>query len=119
MGVSLNHRAWALPVAAIAILMASLGTSSFPSRDTGVAPPLDVELLTITPTVSGSQMLAEHKNWVKTYPIRQGNVVEHRGARDFLAAEFAAAGYTVWRQNFSPNVGGIPQQNVCGVKLGS
>lgn len=80
-----------------------------PSAGSGYVPPP-------TPTVDGVQMLAEHKAFVKAYPIRDGNTAQHVAARDALADEFAAAGYTLWRQNF---VDGIAQQNVCAVKLGS
>lgn len=71
---------------------------------------------TATPHVDAAQMLAEHKTFVKTYPKRVDNHADHVGARNAVAAEYAAAGLTVWRQPF---VNGIPQENVCAAKFGT
>ncbi len=69
-----------------------------------------------TPLVDAGTMLAEHKAFVKTYPKRVDNHADHVGARNALAAEFAAAGLSVWRQPF---VNGIPQENICAAQFGS
>jgi|GEM_PF-2070933 len=69
-----------------------------------------------TPHVDGVVMLAEHKAFVKAYPIRDGNHANHIAARNALAAEFAAAGLTVWRQPFT---NGISQENICAAKFGT
>lgn len=67
-----------------------------------------------TPLIDVNPFLVDYKSFVKTFPKRQNNHPNHVAARNAVAAEFAGAGLTVWRQSFT---NGINQENVCAAKL--
>lgn len=67
------------------------------------------------PVFDSNLMLAEHKAFVKKFPVRTDNLDGHRAARDFLAKELADAGLEVWRQKFHNQ---IDQENICGIQVG-
>lgn len=67
------------------------------------------------PHIDAKELLANHKTFVKAFPVRAHNVPTHLQARDALAKEFEDAGFPVWRQKFTT---GLAQENICAVKMG-
>lgn len=67
------------------------------------------------PVLDARALLADHKEFVKTFPSRRENQPTHVGARDALAKELSGVGLEVWRQDFFKE---IQQQNVCAIKVG-
>ena len=65
--------------------------------------------------VDGVSLVASVKAFGEGFPQRKGNHADHVASRDFLADEFAAMGYEVWRQEFT---NGIDQENICGLHWG-
>ncbi|MBI2077922.1 MAG: M28 family peptidase [Euryarchaeota archaeon] len=70
----------------------------------------------VLPKVDVKAFLVEHAKFVTKNPYRANNADGHKGARDYIAAQFNASGLEVWRQSFTS---GIPQENVCGLKIGA
>lgn len=81
-------------------------TPSVPAVDMGGAPP----------QLDAAALLADLKGFVEAYGERAANLPAHTGARNWLAAQYEAAGLEVWRHEFTD---GIAQENIVGIKWGS
>lgn len=67
------------------------------------------------PKVDVAYLLGDLRAFAEGNPSRADNHPDHEGARQFLAAKFAAYGLDVYRHEF---LNGIPQVNVVGIKWG-
>jgi hypothetical protein len=67
------------------------------------------------PVLDGAAVLESVRAFSTEYSQRASNLPDHRGARDWIADEFASYGLEVWRQEFFE---GIPQENIVGLKWG-
>lgn len=98
------------------LLLAGLAgcTQTTPPPD-GDAPLPDEGAL--PPKVDVPALLGELKAFVTEYPQRRDNLPTHEGARQAIAASFAASGLDVWRQDFTR--GGLEQANLVGIHWGT
>lgn len=83
--------------------------------DAGDAADTDVGAVLEAPRALAADVLADLQTFASTYSERADNLPAHEGARDWMAAEFEAAGLEVWRHHFE---NGIAQQNIVGIKWG-
>lgn len=68
------------------------------------------------PQVDAEALLADHEEFVTTYPVRKGEDPRHEGARAALTAMLESYGLEVYRHDFSE--GGLDQANIVGIKWG-
>src|SRR5688500_7235744 len=64
------------------------------------------------PAVDAEALLADHADFVTTYPVRKGEDPRHEGAREALTALFESYGLEVYRHEFED--GGLKQANIVG-----
>ena len=110
-------------LALLAILLAGAALpgcldDSVSGSDDGPGPmdPADYTAPAFVPQVDSAALLADHEEFVSTYPVRKGEDPRHEGARAALTEMMESYGLEVYRQEFTE--GDLPQANIVGIKWG-
>jgi hypothetical protein len=109
-------------LALVAVLLSGAALSGCldPASDDASGPrPMDRAEYTApsaVPQVDSVALLADHEEFVSTYPVRKGNDPRHEGARVALTEMMESYGLEVYRHEFTE--GDLPQANIVGIHWG-
>jgi hypothetical protein len=98
-----------------ALLAGCLQDSSDSQPSVSTPQPTTATVPTAAPKLDAALLLSDLKSFASQFPERHDNVATHEGARQWILQQWADAGLTTYRQNFTS---GIPQANMIGVKWG-